>query len=101
MVETWLQLSTRGLQNKQSHWNNFSDTLFQLFIFLLMLQFQIDDGRNPKGRDKAIVIPAHTTIAFSICELFVRLDGRLGEMDTNIINPAFNSSNCTVLYCDN
>ncbi|MEQ2177893.1 U3 snoRNP protein [Goodea atripinnis] len=37
----------------------------------------IDDGRNPKGRDKAIVIPAHTTIAFSICELFVRLDGRL------------------------
>ncbi|XP_039998554.1 pejvakin [Xiphias gladius] len=42
------------------------------------MRFQIDDGRNPKGRDKAIVIPAHTTIAFSICELFVRLDGRLG-----------------------
>ncbi|XP_067358368.1 pejvakin [Channa argus] len=41
------------------------------------MRFQIDDGRNPKGRDKAIVIPAHTTIAFSICELFVRLDGRL------------------------
>ncbi|MEQ2214508.1 hypothetical protein XENOCAPTIV_010230, partial [Xenoophorus captivus] len=39
----------------------------------------IDDGRNPKGRDKAIVIPAHTTIAFSICELFVRLDGRLDD----------------------
>lgn len=66
-----------------------------------MLQFQIDDGRNPKGRDKAIVIPAHTTIAFSICELFVRLDGRLGKTDTNIINRAFNSSNCTVLHCDN
>ena len=48
------------------------------FLFAV-LQFQIDDGRNPKGRDKAIVIPAHTTIAFSICELFVRLDGRLGE----------------------
>ncbi|XP_028255869.1 pejvakin [Parambassis ranga] len=41
------------------------------------MRFQIDDSRNPKGRDKAIVIPAHTTIAFSICELFVRLDGRL------------------------
>ncbi|XP_055771378.1 pejvakin-like, partial [Salvelinus fontinalis] len=41
------------------------------------MRFQIDDGRNPKGRDKAIVIPAHTTIAFSIFELFVRLDGRL------------------------
>ncbi|XP_028322956.1 pejvakin isoform X2 [Gouania willdenowi] len=39
--------------------------------------FQLDDGRNPKGRDKAIVIPAHTTIAFSVCELYVRLDGRL------------------------
>ncbi|XP_077371483.1 pejvakin isoform X1 [Festucalex cinctus] len=41
------------------------------------MRFQIDDGRNPKGRDKAIVIPAHTTIAFSICQLFVQLDGRL------------------------
>ncbi|XP_063323829.1 pejvakin isoform X2 [Pelmatolapia mariae] len=43
------------------------------------MRFQIDDCRNPKGRDKAIVIPAHTTIAFSICELFVRLDGRLDD----------------------
>ncbi|XP_041834577.1 pejvakin isoform X2 [Melanotaenia boesemani] len=43
------------------------------------MRFQIDDGRNPKGRDKAIVIPAHTTIAFSICELFFRLDGRLDD----------------------
>ncbi|XP_077470382.1 pejvakin isoform X2 [Stigmatopora argus] len=43
------------------------------------MRFQIDDGRNPKGRDKAIVIPAHTTIAFSICELLVRLDGRLDD----------------------
>ncbi|XP_041117912.1 pejvakin isoform X2 [Polyodon spathula] len=40
------------------------------------MRFQIDDGRNHKGRDKAIVIPAHTTIAFSIFEVFVRLDGR-------------------------
>lgn len=46
-------------------------------------QFQIDDGRIPKGRDKAIIIPAHTTIAFSICELFFRLDGRLGENTTH------------------
>ncbi|XP_067116979.1 pejvakin isoform X2 [Osmerus mordax] len=43
------------------------------------MRFQIDDGRNPKGRDKAIVIPAHTTIAFSIFELYVRIDGRLDD----------------------
>ncbi|XP_030639172.1 pejvakin isoform X2 [Chanos chanos] len=43
------------------------------------MRFQIDDGRNPRGRDKAIVIPAHTTIAFSIFELYVRLDGRLDD----------------------
>ncbi|XP_029112535.1 pejvakin isoform X1 [Scleropages formosus] len=43
------------------------------------MRFQLDDDRNPKGRDKAIVIPAHTTIAFSVFELFVRLDGRLDE----------------------
>uniref|UniRef100_A0A8C9RS48 Pejvakin n=1 Tax=Scleropages formosus TaxID=113540 RepID=A0A8C9RS48_SCLFO len=43
------------------------------------MRFQLDDDRNPKGRDKAIVIPAHTTIAFSVFELFVRLDGRLGK----------------------
>ncbi|XP_051568361.1 pejvakin-like isoform X2 [Myxocyprinus asiaticus] len=43
------------------------------------MRFQIDDGRNPKGRDKSIVIPAHTTIAFSLFELYVRLDGRLDD----------------------
>nr|XP_023657403.1 pejvakin isoform X2 [Paramormyrops kingsleyae] len=43
------------------------------------MRFQIDDDRKPKGRDKAIVIPAHTTIAYSIFELFVRLDGTLGK----------------------
>lgn len=42
-------------------------------------QFQMDDSRNHRGRDKALVIPAHTTIAFSVCQLFVRLDGRLGR----------------------
>ncbi|CAN9498246.1 unnamed protein product [Ophioblennius macclurei] len=41
------------------------------------MRFQMDDGRNVGGRDKAVVIPAHTTIAFSVCPLFVRLDGRL------------------------
>uniref|UniRef100_H3A539 Pejvakin n=1 Tax=Latimeria chalumnae TaxID=7897 RepID=H3A539_LATCH len=39
------------------------------------MRFQIDDGRNHKGRDKAIVIPAHTTIAFSLFEVYVHLDG--------------------------
>ncbi|XP_031414807.1 pejvakin [Clupea harengus] len=43
------------------------------------MRFQIDDGRNPKGRDKAIVIPAHTTIAYSVFDLYVRLDGRLDD----------------------
>uniref|UniRef100_S4RLH7 Pejvakin n=1 Tax=Petromyzon marinus TaxID=7757 RepID=S4RLH7_PETMA len=28
-----------------------------------------------KGRDKTIVIPAHTTVAFSVFELYIRLDG--------------------------
>ncbi|XP_043931207.1 pejvakin [Protopterus annectens] len=41
------------------------------------MRFQIDDGRNHKGRDKAIIIPAHTTIAFSVFEIYVRLDSRL------------------------
>ncbi|XP_038646317.1 pejvakin isoform X1 [Scyliorhinus canicula] len=39
------------------------------------MRFQIDDGRNHKGCDKAIVIPAHTTIAFSVFELYIHLDG--------------------------
>ncbi|TTH38802.1 Pejvakin [Bagarius yarrelli] len=38
---------------------------------------RIDDIHNPRGRDKAIVIPAHTTIAYSMFDLYVRLDGRL------------------------
>lgn len=37
------------------------------------------DEQNPKGRDKAIVFPAHTTIAFSVFELFVYLDGAFGK----------------------
>ncbi|XP_042192398.1 pejvakin isoform X3 [Callorhinchus milii] len=51
------------------------------------MRFQIDDGRNHKGRDKAIVIPAHTTIAFSVFELYIRLDGhfdgKLADISTN------------------
>ncbi|KAG2459704.1 PJVK protein, partial [Polypterus senegalus] len=43
------------------------------------MRFQIDDGRSHKGRDKAIIIPAHTTIAFSVFEVFVRLDGRFDD----------------------
>lgn len=37
------------------------------------------DEQNPKGRDKAIVFPAHTTIAFSVFELFIYLDGAFGK----------------------
>lgn len=37
------------------------------------------DEQNPRGRDKAIVFPAHTTIAFSVFELFIYLDGVFGE----------------------
>ncbi|XP_060683941.1 pejvakin isoform X2 [Hemiscyllium ocellatum] len=43
------------------------------------MRFQIDDGRNHKGCDKAIVIPAHTTIAFSVFELYIHLDGHFDE----------------------
>lgn len=58
-----------------------------------LLQFQIDDIHNPKGRDKSIVIPAHTTIAFSIFDLYVRLDGRLGKvMDIYVLFSCFNWS---------
>lgn len=37
------------------------------------------DEQNPRGRDKAIVFPAHTTIAYSVFELFIYLDGVFGE----------------------
>ncbi|XP_078539952.1 pejvakin [Lissotriton helveticus] len=39
------------------------------------MRFHIIDDKNHKGRDKAIVFPAHTTIAFSIFALFIHLDG--------------------------
>lgn len=71
-----------GYTRKHTHTNTYrqTDRLIVAPVRLsLCFQFQIDDGRNPRGRDKAIVIPAHTTIAFSACELYVRLDGRLGN----------------------
>ncbi|XP_053140123.1 pejvakin [Hemicordylus capensis] len=39
------------------------------------MRFHIIDDHNYKGRDKAIVFPAHTTIAFSVFELYIHLDG--------------------------
>ncbi|XP_041057602.1 pejvakin isoform X2 [Carcharodon carcharias] len=52
------------------------------------MRFQIDDGRNHKGCDKAIVIPAHTTIAFSVFELYIHLDG---HFDVKILDDVRNS----------
>ncbi|XP_063284741.1 pejvakin isoform X3 [Pelobates fuscus] len=39
------------------------------------MRFHIIEDQNFKGRDKAIVFPAHTTIAFSIFDLYIHLDG--------------------------
>uniref|UniRef100_A0A8C5R222 Pejvakin n=1 Tax=Leptobrachium leishanense TaxID=445787 RepID=A0A8C5R222_9ANUR len=39
------------------------------------MRFHIIDDQNFKGRDKAIVFPAHTTIAFSVFDLYIHLDG--------------------------
>ncbi|XP_056390039.1 pejvakin-like isoform X1 [Hyla sarda] len=39
------------------------------------MRFHIIDEKNHKGRDKAIVFPAHTTIAFSSFDLYIHLDG--------------------------
>ncbi|XP_059822746.1 pejvakin isoform X2 [Hypanus sabinus] len=48
-------------------------------------RFQIDNGQNHKGWDKALVIPAHTTIAFSVFELYIHLDGHFDDkgLDSN------------------
>ncbi|XP_069077470.1 pejvakin isoform X2 [Pleurodeles waltl] len=43
------------------------------------MRFHIIDDKNHKGRDKAIVFPAHTTIAFSVFALFIHLDGHFGK----------------------
>ncbi|XP_075009443.1 pejvakin isoform X2 [Calonectris borealis] len=48
------------------------------------MRFHIIEDQNYKGRDKAIVFPAHTTIAFSVFELYIHLDGNFdkGVVDT-------------------
>ncbi|OWK59472.1 Pejvakin [Lonchura striata] len=43
------------------------------------VEFHIIEDQNYKGRDKAIVFPAHTTIAFSVFELYIHLDGNFGK----------------------
>ncbi|KAM6200178.1 pejvakin isoform 2-T2 [Sarcoramphus papa] len=43
------------------------------------MRFHIIEDQNYKGRDKAIVFPAHTTIAFSVFELYIHLDGNFGK----------------------
>ncbi|XP_042192397.1 pejvakin isoform X2 [Callorhinchus milii] len=59
------------------------------------MRFQIDDGRNHKGRDKAIVIPAHTTIAFSVFELYIRLDGHFDLCVTSESEGGFEKEQIT------
>nr|XP_033801535.1 pejvakin isoform X1 [Geotrypetes seraphini] len=40
------------------------------------MRFHIIEDHNYKGQDKAIVFPAHTTIAFSVFALYIHLDGQ-------------------------
>ncbi|XP_063788343.1 pejvakin isoform X2 [Pseudophryne corroboree] len=49
------------------------------------MRFHIIDDQNHKGRDKAIVFPAHTTIAFSIFDLYIHLDGHFGKRTMDVI----------------
>ncbi|XP_025025584.1 pejvakin isoform X2 [Python bivittatus] len=49
------------------------------------MRFHIIDDHNYKGCDKAIVFPAHTTIAFSVFELYIRLDGNFDKRVMDII----------------
>ncbi|KAM5152475.1 pejvakin isoform 2-T2 [Mantella aurantiaca] len=49
------------------------------------MRFQLIDDKNHKGRDKAIVFPAHTTIAFSIFDLYIHLDGHFGKRTMDIM----------------
>uniref|UniRef100_A0ACB8G0M8 Uncharacterized protein n=1 Tax=Sphaerodactylus townsendi TaxID=933632 RepID=A0ACB8G0M8_9SAUR len=49
------------------------------------MRFHIIDDHNYKGRDRAIVFPAHTTIAFSIFELYIHLDGNFDKQVMDII----------------
>ncbi|XP_077306107.1 pejvakin isoform X2 [Lithobates pipiens] len=49
------------------------------------MRFHLIDDKNHKGRDKAIVFPAHTTIAFSIFDLYIHLDGHFGKRTMDIM----------------
>ncbi|XP_044237363.1 pejvakin isoform X1 [Ursus arctos] len=53
------------------------------------MRFHFMDEQNPKGRDKAIVFPAHTTIAFSVFELFIYLDGAFDLCVTSVSKGGF------------
>ncbi|XP_036985941.2 pejvakin [Artibeus jamaicensis] len=53
------------------------------------MRFHFMDDQNPKGRDKAIVFPAHTTIAFSVFELFIYLDGAFDLCVTSVSKGGF------------
>ncbi|KAK2532598.1 Dfnb59 [Columba livia] len=50
-----------------------------------MMRFHIIEDQNHKGRDKAIVFPAHTTIAFSVFELYIHLDGNFDKRVVDIV----------------
>ncbi|KAM9283990.1 pejvakin isoform 2-T2 [Cariama cristata] len=52
------------------------------------MRFHIIEDQNYKGRDKAIVFPAHTTIAFSVFELYIHLDG---NFDKRVVDTIANS----------
>ncbi|XP_072468544.1 pejvakin isoform X1 [Notamacropus eugenii] len=65
------------------------------------VRFHIIDEQNPKGRDKAIVFPAHTTIAFSVFELFIYLDGAFDLCVTSVSKGGFEREETTtfaILY---
>ncbi|KAM6177647.1 pejvakin [Rhynchocyon petersi] len=53
------------------------------------MRFHFMDEQNPRGRDKAIVFPAHTTIAFSVFELFIYLDGVFDLCVTSVSKGGF------------
>ncbi|KAM6307682.1 pejvakin isoform 2-T2 [Aegotheles albertisi] len=52
------------------------------------MRFHIIEDQNCKGRDKVIVFPAHTTIAFSVFELYIHLDG---NFDKRVVDTIANS----------
>ncbi|XP_061235431.1 pejvakin isoform X2 [Neopsephotus bourkii] len=53
------------------------------------MRFHFIEDQNCKGRDKAIVFPAHTTIAFSVFELYIHLDGNFELCVTPVSKGGF------------